>query len=69
LLLKIAKPHGRRIELGPRLAENRVAAPAQVAKRDISFGVPNGQESFPIPVLRLTLDECAAEEDDTVAVY
>ncbi len=57
-----------RTEAGTGIAENRVAAPAEVAKGDRLVGIAPRQRRLPVPVTLLAFDQGTADEDDAVAV-
>ena len=56
------------VEAPASLAVNRVAAPAEVADRDLLVRVRGEERRLPVAVALLALDQRAAEPDDPVAV-
>src|SRR5262249_21738163 len=68
VLLEVAEPVRRRAKPGAGMAKHRVAAPAEVAERDVSIRIPARQSVFPVAVALLALDQRAAEEYDAIAV-
>src|SRR5260370_1775510 len=55
-------------EASAGFAPDGVAAPAEIAKRDVLVRVGGGQGGFPVAVALLALDQCAADQNDAVAV-
>ena len=57
-----------RLEHASRLAPDGVAAPAEVAKRDVAVGGRDGEQRLPVTVQLLLLDERPAQQNNLVAV-
>jgi hypothetical protein len=69
VLFEAAKTIRQGAEPGPRLAEDRVAAPAEIAKLDTAVRIADGQQRLPVAITLFALDEGIAQENNAVAVY
>jgi hypothetical protein len=59
---------GLRAEQRPRLAPHCIAAPAQVAKRDLFVRIGDGEQRFQITELLHPLDERATDKSHAITV-
>src|SRR5690606_17077981 len=68
LYLELLKAFLDRSEAGAGVAKDRVAAPAQIAKRDVLIGQGGGDERLQIAELLGPLDPRASKQNDAISV-